>query len=74
MYFLLSAYHFGLHSPQIVHLDEGKQFMVSCETPINLSNFPSSHKTDQLVRWHGWLVRKALASHQCDPGSIPICE
>ena len=21
--------------------------------------------------WHGWLVRKALASHQCDPGSNP---
>ena len=22
--------------------------------------------------WHGWLVRKALASHQGDPGSIPV--
>ena len=24
-----------------------------------------------IIGWHGWLVRKALASHQGDPGSIP---
>ena len=28
-------------------------------------------KTEVSFGWHGWLVRKALTSHQGDPGSIP---
>ena len=27
--------------------------------------------TNYYKGWHGWLVRKAVASHQGDPGSIP---
>ena len=39
-------------------------------TMQSFKSYLTWHKVDLNLTWHGWLVQKALASHQGDPGSI----
>ena len=56
------------HNKETAKQLEGAQTVISDlrdKVSIGLTYFYMS------CGWHGWRVRKALASHQRDPGSIP---